>query len=308
MIHFPFSTFPLPSSIFCLPSSIFRFPFSTFHLPSSVFHFPFSPFHLPSSVFHFPFSPFHLPSSVFHLPFSVFLFLSSVFRLPSSILKRAFDTIVSLLVITIALPLWLVVAIAIKLDSPGPVFYRGQRVGKDGKLFAIYKFRTMVVDAPNRGPGITHGADPRITRVGRFLRKLKIDEMPQLINVLKGEMSIVGPRPEDPRYVAHYTPEQRRVLSVRPGMASPAFIKYRHEEDLLAVAGDDLERVYLTQVLPDKLRMDMAYIDTQSFLGDLAILVRAAISLFTTASVDESEHGVGGREGGRKGEDVTGER
>ena len=198
-------------------------------------------------------------------------------------LKRAFDLILSLLVILIALPMWLAVAIAIKLDSPGPVFYRGTRVGKDGRLFSIYKFRTMVVDAPNKGPGITHGNDPRITRVGRTLRKLKIDEMPQLINVLKGEMSIVGPRPEDPRYVAHYTPEQRRVLTVRPGMASPAFIKYRHEEEILAIAGDDWEHVYLTQILPDKLRMNLDYIEQQSFLGDLAILAQAALSLFTTA-------------------------
>ncbi|MBM4465778.1 MAG: sugar transferase [Chloroflexi bacterium] len=108
-------------------------------------------------------------------------------------MKRAFDFVVSLLIIFIALPLWLIAAIAIRLDSPGPVFYRGQRVGKDGKLFAIYKFRTMVADASNQGPGITRDADPRITRVGRFLRRLKIDKMPQLINVLQGEMSIVGP-------------------------------------------------------------------------------------------------------------------
>ncbi len=195
-------------------------------------------------------------------------------------MKRAFDLIVSLLVILIALPLWALVALAIKLDSPGPVFYRGLRVGKGGKIFRIYKFRTMVVDAPRLGPGITRGNDPRITRVGRWLRRFKIDEMPQLINVLKGEMSIVGPRPEDPRYVAHYTPEQRRVLTVRPGMASPAFIKYRHEEEILAAAGERWEEVYITQVLPDKLRMDLEYIDSQSFLGDLIILIQAALSLF----------------------------
>jgi lipopolysaccharide/colanic/teichoic acid biosynthesis glycosyltransferase len=196
-------------------------------------------------------------------------------------LKRVFDVLVSSTVIFIALPLWAIIAIAIKLDSPGPVFYRGVRVGKDGKLFTIYKFRTMVVDAPNRGPGITSSKDPRITRVGRLLRKFKIDEMPQLINVLKGEMSIVGPRPEDPRYVAYYTPEQRRVLSVRPGMASPAFIKYRHEEEILAAAGDDLERIYLTEILPDKLRMDLEYIEQQSLFFDLSVLVQAALSLFT---------------------------
>ncbi len=198
-------------------------------------------------------------------------------------LKRAFDLAISFLVILIALPLWLIVAMAIRLDSPGPIFYRGWRIGKDGKPFQVYKFRTMVADAPQKGPGITHSSDPRITRVGRLLRKLKIDEMPQLINVLKGEMSIVGPRPEDPRYVAHYTSEQRRVLSMRPGMASPAFIKYRHEEELLAAAGDNWEHVYLTQILPDKLRMELEYIERQSFLGDLAVLARAARSLFRTA-------------------------
>ena len=202
-------------------------------------------------------------------------------------LKRAFDITVSSLVIFIALPLWAIIAIAIKFDSPGPVFYSGARIGKDGSPFTIYKFRTMIVDALQEGPGITRQDNPRITRVGRFIRKLKIDEMPQLINVLRGEMSIVGPRPEDPRYVAHYTPEQRRVLSVRPGMASPAFNKYRHEEELLATAGDDLERVYLTQILPDKLRMDLDYIDQQSFLFDLSVLAQAALSLFRPSAAKE---------------------
>jgi lipopolysaccharide/colanic/teichoic acid biosynthesis glycosyltransferase len=198
------------------------------------------------------------------------------------VIKRTFDVIISLLVIVVALPLWLAVAIVIKLDSPGPAFHRATRIGKGGNPFTLYKFRTMVADAPRQGPGITRQDDPRITRVGRLLRKLKIDEMPQLINVLKGEMSIVGPRPEDPRYVIYYTSEQRRVLSVRPGMASPAFNKYRHEEELLAT-GEDVERLYLTQILPDKLRMDLEYIEQRSFLFDLAVLVEAAFSLFTTA-------------------------
>jgi lipopolysaccharide/colanic/teichoic acid biosynthesis glycosyltransferase len=197
-------------------------------------------------------------------------------------LKRAFDVMVSVLVILLALPLWAAVAVAIKLDSPGPVFYRAQRIGKDGQPFTLYKFRTMVAGADTRGPGITRRDDPRITRVGRFLRRMKIDEMPQLLNVLKGEMSIVGPRPEDPRYVARYTPEQRRVLCVRPGMASPAFIKYRHEEEILAAAGDHLEQIYLTEILPDKLRMDLEYIEQQSLLFDLSVLARAALSLFTS--------------------------
>lgn len=196
-------------------------------------------------------------------------------------LKRAFDVVVSASVVLIALPLWAVVAVAIKLSSPGPVFHRARRIGKDGRPFTLYKFRTMVADADAQGPGITRRDDPRITRVGRFLRRMKIDEMPQLLNVLRGEMSIVGPRPEDPRYVARYTPEQRRVFSVRPGMASPAFLKYRHEEELLAALGGNLEEAYLQHVLPDKLRMDLDYIACQSFAYDLAILAQAALSLFT---------------------------
>lgn len=207
--------------------------------------------------------------------------LFSIFGSPSSTLKRAFDVVVSALVVLVALPLWAAVAVAIKLDSPGPVFHRARRIGKDGRPFTLYKFRTMVADADARGPGITRRDDPRITRVGGFLRRMKIDEMPQLLNVLKGEMSIVGPRPEDPRYVARYTPEERRVFAVRPGMASPAFVKYRHEEELLAALGGDLEEAYLQHVLPDKLRMDLDYIARQSFGYDLAILAQAALSLFT---------------------------
>ncbi len=205
-------------------------------------------------------------------------------------LKRIFDVIISTFFLFAFSPFFLLIAMFIKLDSEGPVLHRARRIGKGGKPFTLYKFRTMVADASNQGPGITRDADPRITRVGRFLRKMKIDEMPQLINVLKGEMSIVGPRPEDPRYVAHYTPEQRRVLSVRPGMASPAFNKYRHEEELLAAAGDDLERVYLTQILPDKLRLDLEYIEQQSFPYDLAVLAQAALSLFERNEAPTGEH------------------
>jgi lipopolysaccharide/colanic/teichoic acid biosynthesis glycosyltransferase len=198
------------------------------------------------------------------------------------IAKRVFDVIVSSLLIMIALPLWFVLALAIKLDTPGPIFHSGTRTGYRGRPFRIYKFRTMVAGAALRGPGITTADDIRITRVGRFLREYKIDEMPQLINVLKGEMSIVGPRPEDPRYVACYTPRQRSVLTVRPGMASPAAIKYRHEEEILELAGEDWEEVYVNQVLPDKLELDLDYIERDSMLYDLAVLVRAVASLFSS--------------------------
>jgi lipopolysaccharide/colanic/teichoic acid biosynthesis glycosyltransferase len=195
-----------------------------------------------------------------------------------------FDVIVSWLVIILALPLWLVVALAIQLDSPGPVLYRATRIGKDGKPFTLYKFRTMVAGASRQGPGITRDGDPRITAVGRLLRKMKIDEMPQLINVLRGEMSIVGPRPEDPRYVRHYTSEQRRVFAVRPGMASPAFVRYRHEEEILAAAGDEMQDFYLTTLLPNKLSMDLEYIQRQSLWFDLCVLAQAAMSLFRSPS------------------------
>ncbi len=195
-------------------------------------------------------------------------------------MKRIFDVSVSAFVILVALPLWMVTAVLIKLDSRGPILHRGVRIGRDARPFGIYKFRTMVVGAAQIGHRVTGEYDDRITRVGRGLRKLKIDEMPQLINVIRGEMSIVGPRPEDPHYVAHYTPEQRAVLSVRPGMASPAFLKYRHEETILSEAGQDLDRVYVEQILPDKLRLDLDYIAEQTFLYDTSILLRAAWSLF----------------------------
>ena len=138
----------------------------------------------------------------------------------------------------------------------------------------------MAADAASRGPGITRQGDPRITRMGYFLRSSKLDELPQLFNILKGEMSFVGPRPEDPRYVVHYTPEQRRLLSVRPGIASPAIIKYRHEEKILAAAGNDPEKTYLEVVLPDKLRIDLEYIEKQSFCYDLKILIQTLFSVF----------------------------
>lgn len=195
-------------------------------------------------------------------------------------MKRLFDIVVSGAVVLIALPLWIALAIAIKLDSPGPIFYRGSRIGRKGRAFRMFKFRTMRLGADQAGPALTRRSDARVTRVGRFLRRFKLDEMPQLLNVLRGEMSIVGPRPEHPRYVAHYTEEMRRVFCARPGMASPAFIRYRHEEEVLEAAGEDFERVYIHVILPEKLAMDLEYIQRQSFLYDLSIFFEAAVSLF----------------------------
>jgi FlaA1/EpsC-like NDP-sugar epimerase/lipopolysaccharide/colanic/teichoic acid biosynthesis glycosyltransferase len=154
-------------------------------------------------------------------------------------------------------PFFAVIALIIKLTSPGPVFYRASRVGRGGELFLLYKFRTMVAGADLQGPGITVQNDPRVTRVGHFLRRYKLDELPQLINILRGEMSIVGPRPEDPRYVALYSDSQRRLLDFRPGLTSPASIFYSREEALLS--GEDWETVYKEQILPHKLALDLAF-------------------------------------------------
>lgn len=192
--------------------------------------------------------------------------------------KRLFDLCVAIVGLVLLLPVFGVVAVAIKLDSPGSVFFRGKRVGKDGKIFYIYKFRTMVADAARRGPGITTSTDNRVTRVGRFLRRTKIDELPQLINVIKGEMSLVGPRPEDPAYVAHYTPEQRRVLSVLPGITSAASLAFRHEEQLLQ--GADWEWVYLEEVMPRKLAIELAYLERRTWWTDLGLIVKTIFEMF----------------------------
>lgn len=194
----------------------------------------------------------------------------------NDLLKRSFDLIVAAVGVTLTTPLFVVIAVLIKLESPGPIFYRSFRVGLRGEEFEVLKFRTM--RNSTTGPGVTRRGDPRVTRVGRVLRLTKFDELPQLLNVLAGDMSLVGPRPEDPRYVAHYTPEQWRVLSVRPGITSPASLAYRHEEEVLASISDDVETAYLTEVLPSKLRMDLDYVSRQSFLVDLRVLLRTAAS------------------------------
>lgn len=186
--------------------------------------------------------------------------------------KRLFDLCASGVGLLILLPVLLAVALAIKLDSRGPVFFRQERVGRFGHLFRIHKFRTMVVDAETRGMQITIGADPRVTRVGAFLRRYKLDELPQLIDVLRGKMSLVGPRPEVPRYVACYPAEIRDlVLSVRPGITDRASIEFRNESEILGKA-DDPHRAYVEQVLPVKLRYYVDYVRSRSLRGDVAII------------------------------------
>ena len=192
-------------------------------------------------------------------------------------MKRLFDFVAALIGLIVLSPLFLITSLLIKLISPGPIFHRGERAGLNGKSFRLYKFRTMILNAATLGPGITARNDPRVTAVGRFLRSTKVDELPQLINVLKGDMSLVGPRPEDPRYVAEYTAEQRRVLTVRPGITSPASLVYRDEEKLLS--DSDWEKEYRAKILPTKLAIDLAYISNRTILSDLFVIVRTLLSV-----------------------------
>jgi lipopolysaccharide/colanic/teichoic acid biosynthesis glycosyltransferase len=186
--------------------------------------------------------------------------------------KRVFDLVLSAVGLLVLSPLLLLIAAWIKLDSPGPVFFRQERVGRHGRRFLIHKFRTMRHAPHEQGAQITVGADTRITRAGQVLRRHKLDELPQLIDVLAGTMSLVGPRPEVPRYVALYPPELRdKVLSVRPGITDPASIEFRDESDLLACAGDP-ERAYIEQVMPAKLRSAADYVDRMSIRTDLRLI------------------------------------
>lgn len=169
------------------------------------------------------------------------------------------------------------VALAIKLDSRGPVFYCQERVGINGRRFKIVKFRTMISDADRMEP-ITIGHDRRITRVGAFLRRTKLDEFPSLINVLKGNMSIVGPRPELPRYVDNYTPQQRRVLSVRPGITDPGTIRFNNEASLMTDEGQ-FEQIYTQKILPEKLRLNLEYIDKRNMLSDIRVICATLASV-----------------------------
>ena len=192
---------------------------------------------------------------------------------PQRIAKRAFDVLISGGALLLLWLPFLAVALAVRLDSPGPVFFRQERIGLGGRPFRIFKFRSMVADAEQRGLAITVGGDARITRVGAWLRKTKLDELPQLINVFLGQMSFVGPRPEVPRYVAMYTPYQRQVLLVRPGITDYASIAYRNENDLLAGAPDPEAR-YVDEIMPDKIELNMKYIREMSPLTDLRIILR----------------------------------
>ena len=199
-------------------------------------------------------------------------------RRPQLAAKRAMDIVLSAAALCVLWPVLLLIALAIVVDDPGPVFYRQVRVGRGGKPFRIFKFRTMVVDADKKGLSITVGRDSRITRVGALLRKTKLDELAQLLNVLCGQMSFVGPRPEVPRYVELYTPYQRQVLLVRPGITDYASIAYRNENDLLAGA-DDPERMYIETIMPDKIELNMKYLREISPLADVRLILKTIIAV-----------------------------
>jgi lipopolysaccharide/colanic/teichoic acid biosynthesis glycosyltransferase len=189
-------------------------------------------------------------------------------------LKRAVDLIIATLGLLILLPILIVVAILIKIDSSGPIFFRQARIGAGGEPFMIFKFRSMVTGAYKMGSRLTTKRDPRVTRVGQLLRWFKIDELPQLLNVVKGEMSLIGPRPEDPHFVRFYSEEQRRVLNVRPGMIGPSQILGRDELESYPEGLKDTEAYYVEHILPEKLSRDLEYVANASFLGDMALLTR----------------------------------
>jgi len=189
--------------------------------------------------------------------------------------KRLFDFVAASIVLLIVSPVLLAIAIAIKTGSPGPVFYRGARIGMGRRPFAMLKFRTMVIDAEAKGPSSTSADDPRITKIGAFLRRLKIDELPQFINVFKGEMSLVGPRPQVAWAVDAYSAEERRVLDVRPGITDWASIRFRNEGEILK-GSTDPDRDYMILIHPEKMRLSLQYVDRMSFGTDLGILLRTA--------------------------------
>lgn len=201
--------------------------------------------------------------------------------------SRGLDLILASAIFIVTAPLWPVLALAVYASSPGPVFYVSQRAGRHGRPFRMYKFRSMYSGADRVGPGVTAGSDARVTSVGRFLRATKLDELPQLLNVVRGEMSLVGPRPEAPEYVATYDARQRRVLDVRPGMTGLTQLLYMREEQLLQA--DDVEREYRERLLPLKLNMDLTYIGRRTTWGDVRLILATAACMVGWEAVVRAE-------------------
>lgn len=200
----------------------------------------------------------------------------------SLIVKRLFDVIASLILLIILSPIMLILAIAIKIDSKGPVFYRQERITKYGKKFRIFKFRTMVQDADKKGALVTIGEDPRITRVGGKIRKCRLDEFPQLINVLKGEMSFVGTRPEVEKYVNKYTDEMKATLLMPAGISSRASIEYKDEDEMISQylnKGEKVDDIYVQRILPEKMKWNLEYIKKFNIIEDIKIMLNTVINI-----------------------------
>jgi len=194
-------------------------------------------------------------------------------------MKHFFDILFSCLGLLILSPLFFLVSIIIKLDSKGPVFFMQKRIGRNFREFKIYKFRTMVIDAEKKGPRITANGDDRITRTGKYLRKYKIDELPQLINILKGDMSFVGPRPEVGKYVKLFKSDYKELLKIRPGITDPASIKYSNEEDVLALS-QDFEENYIKNILPTKIKLSLEYINGHNnVFTDLRLILKTVFKI-----------------------------
>lgn len=191
----------------------------------------------------------------------------------SSWLKRPFDIILATIIIILSLPLFILGCFLAKFQSVGPIFYKAKRVGQNGQVFEMFKFRTMVENADKIGIGLTTNKDARVTPIGRLLRFTKLDELPNFLNVIKGEMSLTGPRPESPSYVKYYTDEQKQVLFVRPGITGPSQIANRNEEEKLAEQTDP-EHYYITELMQKKLALDLYYVATQSFISDIGWILK----------------------------------
>ena len=191
---------------------------------------------------------------------------------------RFFDFVLSLVGLVILAPIFIVLAVWIKIDSVGPVFYKQIRVGQNGKDFGLFKFRSMVVDADKKGLITVGGRDPRITRSGYFIRKYKLDELPQLINVLVGDMSLVGPRPEVRKYVELYDDEQNKVLSVKPGITDYASIEYMDENEILGKSTDP-EKIYIEEIMPEKIKYNMKYIKNRSLIEYFKIIFLTVLKI-----------------------------
>ena len=199
----------------------------------------------------------------------------------SLFLKRVFDIVVSFILLAIALPFFLILAIMIKIDSRGPVFYRQERVTRYNTKFRIFKFRTMVDGADKKGALITGKSDMRITRVGKLIRKLRLDEVSQLIDVLRGKMSFVGTRPEVPKYVDKYTPEMYATLLLPAGVTSLASIKYKDEDEILEkYKGEDVDTVYVEKILPDKMKYNLEAIEKFGFFREIGIMFKTVLAVF----------------------------